>query len=348
MKIFYLFTIACCFLIGSAQAQSHNNPLPQDDFEITTFEDLELPPNSYWNGSDLSGGFTSGSIFFPNDYNPDWGTWAKWAYSSMADDSTAGYLNQFSAITAAGFEPEVSGGSTYGVAWVPFDWADNENIPIAINFTGDQPRQVDGLYVTNSTYAALAMENGDGVSKKFGGVSGNDPDYFKLIIFGHANGVASDPIEFYLADYRFENNEMDYIVTTWEWVDLNDFGLVDSLTFTLESSDVGAFGMNTPAYFCVDHITVYPEYINNVASVEKSIELLVFPNPATDFIQIQSTGFEKGSIEIFDLSGRLVNRILDAVTEQPVNVSNLDNGMYLIKFHDGTNIATAGFIKSEK
>jgi hypothetical protein len=348
MKKIYVTTVIFCLLANVAMSQNQIFPTPKDDFEITTFEDLELPPNSYWNGSDLSGGFTSGSLFFPNNYNPDWGTWEKWAYSTMADDSTAGYLNQFSAITAAGFDPENSGGSTYGVAWVPFDWSDNDNIPIAIHVTGEQPRQVDGLYVTNSTYAALAMENGDAVSKKFGGISGNDPDYFKLIIVGYLSGEATEPIEFFLADYRFENNELDYIVKSWEWVDLNDFGLVDSLTFTLESSDVGAFGMNTPSYFCVDHITVYPEYINSVAGVEKSMELLVFPNPATDFIQIQSTGFEKGIIEIFDLSGRLVNRILDAATEQPVNVSNLDNGMYLIKFHDGASIATAGFIKSEK
>ena len=30
------------------------------------------------------------------------------------------------------------------------------------------------------------------------------------------------------------------------------------LTFTLESSDNGPFGMNTPAYFALDNLTVVP------------------------------------------------------------------------------------------
>lgn len=347
MKKIYAVTVIFCLLTHLTMSQTQNNPSQRDDFEISTFEDLELPPNSYWNGSDLSGGFTSGSLFFPNGYNPDWGTWEKWAYSSMADDSTAGYLNQFSAITAAGFDPLNSGGSTYGVAWVPFDWADNENIPISINVVGNEPRMIDGFYVTNSTYAALAMENGDAVSKKFGGASGNDPDYFKLIIFGYRNGVITQSIDFYLADYRFEDNEQDYIVKTWEWVDTQDLGMVDSLMFTLESSDVGAFGMNTPAYFCVDHITVYPEYINNVKTMDKTAELIVFPNPATNFIEVRTAGFSSGNIEIYELSGRLVRKIVDAEAEQLIDVSNLKNGMYLIKFQDGAGISTATFIKSE-
>ncbi|MEZ4953573.1 MAG: DUF4465 domain-containing protein [Saprospiraceae bacterium] len=32
-------------------------------------------------------------------------------------------------------------------------------------------------------------------------------------------------------------------------------GHVDSL-FTLSSSDAGVFGMNTPAYFCLDNLTL--------------------------------------------------------------------------------------------
>ncbi|MGD8501571.1 MAG: hypothetical protein PVJ86_13040, partial [Phycisphaerales bacterium] len=50
---------------------------------VATFEDLDLPPESYWNGSDGSGGFTSGSAHFNNHYDPAWGSWDGFSYSNI-------------------------------------------------------------------------------------------------------------------------------------------------------------------------------------------------------------------------------------------------------------------------
>jgi hypothetical protein len=33
----------------------------------------------------------------------------------------------------------------------------------------------------------------------------------------------NDSIEFYLADFRFANNSQDYILKTWEYLDLTSF-----------------------------------------------------------------------------------------------------------------------------
>ena len=65
-------------------------------------------------------------------------------------------------------------------------------------------------------------------------------------------------VDFYLADYRFENNGDDYLIQDWTWVDLTGLGAATQLEFDLDSSDVGQFGMNTPAYFAIDDI-VAPE-----------------------------------------------------------------------------------------
>jgi hypothetical protein len=346
MKNICHIPIALLLIMVATSLQGQPNSLGEEDFVISNFEDLELQPNSFWNGSDLSGGFISGILFFPNAHNPAWGSWSGWSYSNMADDSTAGWLNQYSAITAAGYDPELSGGSNYGVAYVPIDWADNENIPIAVNFDVEIPRRFKGLYVTNSTYAALAMEFGDGVSKKFGGNSGNDPDYFKLILFGYINGIATDTIDFYLADYRFEDNNLDYIVKTWEWVELSDLGLIDSLMFTLESSDVGTFGMNTPAYFCVDHLHIYPEEASNIFHHQIS-RLKIYPNPASDFISLKSNLSANSKIEIVDLSGRLIKQIIYTGIENTIDVRDLKVGNYVIKIRGQKNISTGTFIINE-
>src|SRR5208283_4380952 len=40
------------------------------------FQDLSLGPNSYWNGSDGSGGFTSRGAHFNNSYDTTYGDWS--------------------------------------------------------------------------------------------------------------------------------------------------------------------------------------------------------------------------------------------------------------------------------
>ena len=99
------------------------------------------------------------------------------------------------------------------------------------------------------------MRDGDSFAKQFGGESGNDEDYFKLTITGITEtGYTDNSVEFYLADFRFADNDQDYIVDDWTWVDLSSLGNVIGLEFMIESSDVGAYGINTPGYFAMDNL----------------------------------------------------------------------------------------------
>lgn len=113
---------------------------------------------------------------------------------------------------------------------------------------------VKSAWITNTTFAALSMLNGDGFAKKFGGVTGNDPDYFLLTISGTDSAKEKKRVDFYLANYRFVDNSDDYVVDTWTLVDLTPLGDARELTFELSSSDNGTFGMNTPAYFAMDDL----------------------------------------------------------------------------------------------
>src|SRR5690606_7670037 len=107
-----------------------------------------------------------------------------------------------------------------------------------------------GCYITNTSYAYTVIRDGNNFSKKFGGATGNDPDWFVLHIVGKKNGTwLSDSVHFYLADFRFDDNNQDYIVGSWEWVDLSILGDADTLYFELRSSDAGLNGINTPTFF---------------------------------------------------------------------------------------------------
>jgi len=217
--------------------------------EVTDFEDLSLSTDSYWNGSDGSGGFTSGGAGFNNLYDDTYGPyWEGFAYSNMTDTQTRGFGNQYSAITGVG----INSSSNYGVSYSGF-------YGIIPTVTFSEPITVSGAYLTNTTYAFWTIMEGGAFSKKFGGDGGDDPDWFKLTITGtDEENNPTGTVDFYLADYRFDDNTKDFIVDQWTWVDLSSLGDVMSLEFALSSSDTGDFGMNTPAYFAMDHLNGLP------------------------------------------------------------------------------------------
>jgi hypothetical protein len=198
-------------------------------------------------------GFFSGGAFFNNDFQ-DFGSFTAWsgfALSRETDTTTAGFGNQYSAFAGSGF----GGSSQFAVAY-----NDNFNpAPRIILPAGEIPLSIQ---ITNITYAALSMRDGDFAAKKFGGTSGNDPDFFKLTIQGlNASNTVTGSVDFYLADYRFANNALDYIVNTWTTVDLSSLpATTTALQLNFTSSDVGQFGINTPTYAAVDQlITTVPE-----------------------------------------------------------------------------------------
>jgi hypothetical protein len=211
-----------------------------------TFEDLPLAAESFYNGSDRAGGFTSGGLRFDNNYDVTFGSWDGFAYSNITDNTTPGWGNQYSAITGGG----VGGSSTYGVGYIGFVEPPTTSLANA--------RVFDGLFVTNNTYAYLSMRDGDAFAKKFGGVDGNDADWLLLTITGFNGLTEVGAVDFYLADYRFADNAQDYLVDQWTWVDLSSLGDLTSLEFSMSSTDNGEFGMNTPAYFAVDNVVPEP------------------------------------------------------------------------------------------
>ncbi|MCG8574576.1 MAG: DUF4465 domain-containing protein, partial [Flavobacteriales bacterium] len=248
-----------------------------------TFENPALvSADTSWFGQDQ---VTDGDTIYYNDnfnmelsYNADWGSFSGWSVSNTSDVTTPGWTNQFSAITGEGHSSD-----QYGVCYVT-PWNNNR-----LFYEEEETPTFGGMYVTNTTYAYLSMLNGDSFAKKFGedtsatGVidGTNGEDWFLLTIYGLGldSLPTGDSVNFYLADYRFENDGDDYIVDSWEYVDLTSLGSVHGLDFVLTSSDTaGGFGMNTPAYFAMDDINA------GWASIEEEemVQLSAFPNPFND------------------------------------------------------------------
>jgi len=240
-------------------------PVIEGEFLVSDMNEQSLEAESFWNGRDGSGVFASGEARFHNSYDQTYFSWSGMAYSNTSDVSTAGFMNQYSAITGEGFNEGEEGSGIYAVS--------NLYGPALIDFTDQRAFAPEGFFVTNATYAALSMEQGDFFAKQFGGADSTDPDFFTLFVWGTKSGKSTDSVMFSLADYTFETPDDDYIIKTWQWVDLSSLGKVDTLLFGLNSSDVGDFGMNTPAYFCLDDLYLNPDAAPFVANPVADITL---------------------------------------------------------------------------
>ncbi len=318
-KCTWIVIMSCLTLFGFSQTTS-------------TFEELIIPDAGFLNGSDGSGGFENGNVFLPNQYDQTYAFWSGWSISNSTDTMTPGFGNQYSSISGAGNDSE-----NYAVAF-----AGSETI---IELRGEaQGNPVQGLYVNNSTYAYLSMRDGDAFAKKFGGIDGTDPDYFLLTIKKYSNGVLSqDSIDFFLADYRFAEASSDYIIEEWTYVDLTSLGSADSLAFSLSSTDVGQFGMNTPSYFCIDDITTAdgPSSLEQINEIE---EIELYPNPTFDYISYKSDDFQTQDYEILDMTGRIV-RSGKLSGDEFVDISSLNKGQYVFQFNALRNTAKGLIIK---
>ncbi len=210
--------------------------------DITTadFEDVELSSQGYWTpAQEGEAQMISKGWIFSNYYSPYF--WGGFTASNRTDTSQDGLDAQYTAITGGGH----NGSSNYAVAYA-------YGIRTEITAADGLAHTVTGCYVTNNLWAYKHMLYGE-YGLVFGGSDGTTPDYFVLHATGKdSNGTTTGTLDFYLADYRFDNSEDDYILNTWEWFDLSSLGEVASISFSLESTIGNGGGMLTPAYFCMD------------------------------------------------------------------------------------------------
>lgn len=223
--------------------------------QTITFETLTFPGTAEFVNNTP---FTIDGVQFNNDYNSTFDSWTGFSYSKVKDVTSAGFMNQYAAyvlpLPGDPLGAGAGGSQNYAVAYDGGFFGS----PIITLPPGTFPLSVQ---VANTTYAALTMRDGDPFAKKFGGISGDDPDFFKLIFTGR--DVLNNPtgnVEFFLADYTFANNALDYIVSDWTTVDLSTLGTATaSIQISFESSDIGPFGINTPTFVALDNFVIVPE-----------------------------------------------------------------------------------------
>ncbi|MES2799569.1 MAG: DUF4465 domain-containing protein [Bacteroidota bacterium] len=299
------------------------------------FENALTASESYDNGSAGAGDFNFDDLEFGNYYNAGWSSYGGFAFSNITDVTTAGYTNQYASSTGNG-----NNSDTYGI----FYW--DGYSPDYINAINN--KSIDSFYINTTTYSRLSMLNGDAVGKQFGSplnAQGMDDetagaDFLKVwIISSLEDGSNKDSMEFFLADYRFADDNDDYIVNEWTKVDLSSLTTYPKqvVKFRFESSDVGQFGINTPTYFAIDDVSYHQ--MMGVNEIELNVE--VYPNPAIDFVSVNG---EQGNLSLKDVNGKV---ILSEAHMQftKFDLSKLPQGIYFLTLENERGKAVRKIVK---
>lgn len=167
-----------------------------------------------------------------------WGFGEGFTFTSSANDSIGDYSN-IAAITAKGVRTNAyftanAGGANY-----------QGGLAAEISFKDSAAYNVQECYITNSTYAYKYIKDNPKYNQEAWGAN----DWFKLTITGYNKKVETGSIVIMLADGTD-------LINNWQQVNLTKLGKVTSIKFTVSSTDNNDYGMVTPAYFCLDQLTV--------------------------------------------------------------------------------------------
>lgn len=311
MKKIYVL-VATAIICSNASAQN---------IDTINFESITLAPESYNNGSDGTGDFNFIDFSLSNIYDAGWGSWNGFSISNVTDNTTSGWGNQYSAFPGSG-----KGSDNYGIYY-----------PEGI-IQGLSNAAIDSFYISNTTFAGISMRDGDAFGKQFGSIYAadgttvdgtNGEDFFRVwVIAEDVSSGIKDSLEVYLADYRFPNSSDDYIVDEWIKVDVASLGLVAyTISFRFESSDMGAWGINTPTYFAIDEI-----FTSTIEGLDENqaLSIELFPNPVVDYLNI--TG-EAGILIITDVNG---NQILsqEHYGTSKIDLTQFEAGIYFVELEN--------------
>lgn len=285
------------------------------------FENITLATESFDHGSSGSGGFSEDHSFYENIYDSNWDYWTGFSISNISDNTTSGIGNQFSAFPGSG-----AGNSTnYGVYYLM------GGIDLTTESNGVH---LDSVKITNTTYSAISMRDGDAYGKQFGSIydangvedGTNGEDYFRIWIMAEYVGGQLDSLDFYLADYRFADPNDDYIIDEWVNVDLSAFDQpVARLDFRFESSDIGQWGINTPTYFAIDDLS----FTAVSGFSESELKVDVYPNPVIDILNVSAEEI-RGKLSVIELTGKSLKKV-DFTGYAKLDLSELESGVYILE-----------------
>ena len=254
-KFFGIAAIVCGIVMSMTSCS--NNDVPSSKKTVTiSFENKQLNADGFWIGSAVGDSYS---------YNDDWGGTTTTYTDNKYYEGPLAFPVTYSIYTSAygtsdfwsGFAISSRTATTFDAATLTPDQYNNVtgraksgNNFCVITTYGEKIDLGSGvviksLYFTNSAYTVNSILNGDNYSgDKFAA-----NDWFKCTLTGEGTDGTTVTKDIDLAkDGGYVND--------WLLLDLSDMGTITSLSFDFSGSRSNDYGVLTPAYICIDDVTV--------------------------------------------------------------------------------------------
>lgn len=218
-------------LLAFASCQNSTDPEVTPKRGVESFESLYSVEYLY--------GYASDVVECEYFYNEEYQYWGGFAVSKCFEtDAAKGvFENQYSA-----FNTKAADG-----AWFLLYYYDSYSEPCDLIFKKSVMLNSVKLNLTTYTYASITDEDINTFARKF-----EEGDYLKVVFtpLDSSEAPVGEGVECYVVDYRDGNR---FIADDWQTFPLG-FVADGNVRVTIETSDVGEYGANTPLYICIDSL----------------------------------------------------------------------------------------------
>lgn len=225
-----MFAVALLGVVGCGHEAVDIKPVPV--FE--NFENVISAEYAY--------GYENDTFKFEYFYNEEYAYWGGFVQSKVKDTNPANgvFTNQYAVYNSA-----AASGESFMLYY--YD-AYNEPCDIVLK---EEVRLSDvKLNLTTYTYASITDEAINDFARIF-----DEGDYLKVVFTSMKGSEVKGVDECYVVDFRDGKREM---ATNWnEYVFSNLGEGYNRVRVTIETTDVGEWGANTPLYIAMDDLTYY-------------------------------------------------------------------------------------------
>ena len=203
-------------------------------FEVEKFENTISAEYAF--------GFASDIFEFEYFYNEEYAYWGGFAQSKVKDANAANgvFANQY-----AVYNDSAASGDSFLIYYY-----DSFNEPCDIRLKRDVLLSDVKLNLTTYAYASITNEAINDFARAF-----IDGDYLKVIFTGMKGNDVTGVVECYVVDFRDGKREM---ATNWSEYSLSGLGEgYNRVRVTIETTDVGEWGANTPLYIALDDLSYF-------------------------------------------------------------------------------------------
>ena len=225
-----MFAVALMAIVACEPDSVDRKP----DTEVENFDVAMTQESAY--------GYENEVFEFEYFYNEEYAYWGGFALSNVKDTDPANglFTNQY-----AVFNDSAASGDNFLIYYY-----DSFNEPCDIVLKKDVTLSEVKLNLTTYAYASITNEAINDFARVF-----IDGDYLKVIFTGMKGNDVTGVVECYVVDFRDGKREM---ATNWSEYSLSGLGEgYNRVRVTIETTDVGEWGANTPLYIALDDLVYF-------------------------------------------------------------------------------------------